>query len=51
VTAKNVVNIAAGAENVREVANMGVGELEPLVGREAAGKIVGFFAKDLLEDE
>lgn len=51
VTVKNVVNIAAAAENVREVANMGVAELEPLVGREAAGKIAGFFAKDLLEDE
>jgi DNA excision repair protein ERCC-4 len=38
-------------ENIMEVANMTVEDLKPLVGKEAAGKICGFFAKDLLEDE
>lgn len=51
VTQKNIANIALETENIKEVANMTVEELEPLVGREAAGKIYGFFAKDLLEDE
>ncbi|GAB1312135.1 DNA repair protein RAD16 [Madurella fahalii] len=51
VTQKNIVNIALETENIKEVANMTVEELEPLVGREAAGKIYGFFARDLLEDE
>ncbi|KAA8632398.1 hypothetical protein SMACR_05209 [Sordaria macrospora] len=50
VTPKNIRNIMAEAESVREVANMGVEELGRLVGREAAGKIVDFFKKDVLED-
>ncbi|KAL2121973.1 hypothetical protein VTJ04DRAFT_2428 [Mycothermus thermophilus] len=51
VTTKNIMNILYVAENIKEVANMTVAELQPLVGREAASKICGFFAKDLLEDE
>jgi DNA excision repair protein ERCC-4 len=51
VTTKNIMNIVYAAENIKEVANMTVEELQPLVGREAASKICGFFAKDLLEDE
>jgi DNA excision repair protein ERCC-4 len=51
VTPKNLINIALETENIKEVANMTVEELEPLVGKEAARKICGFFAKDLLEDE
>ncbi|KAK4236328.1 hypothetical protein C8A03DRAFT_35772 [Achaetomium macrosporum] len=51
VTPKNIMNIVLETENIKEVANMTVEELEPMVGREAAGKICGFFAKDLLEDE
>lgn len=51
VTQKNIMNLVLQTENIREVANMTVEELGPLVGKEAAGKICGFFAKDLLEDE
>jgi DNA excision repair protein ERCC-4 len=51
VTQKNVASLAWQTENIREVANMTVEELDPIVGREAAGKIYGFFARDLLEDE
>jgi DNA excision repair protein ERCC-4 len=51
VTQKNIMNLVLQTENIREVANMTVEELNPLVGKEAAGKICGFFAKDLLEDE
>ncbi|KAH6855181.1 hypothetical protein B0I37DRAFT_364119 [Chaetomium sp. MPI-CAGE-AT-0009] len=51
VTQKNITNLMLETENIREVANMTVEELNPLVGKEAAGKICGFFAKDLLEDE
>ena len=50
VTPKNVMSLVLQTENVKEVANMTVAELDPLVGREAAGKICGFFAKDLLDD-
>lgn len=50
VTPKNIGNIMAEAENVREVANMEVQELGKMVGREAAVKIVEFFKKDVLED-
>lgn len=51
VTSKNVKNVVLGAENIREVANMSAPELEPMVGMEAARKMVGFFEKDLLEDD
>ncbi|KAH8171897.1 ERCC4 domain-containing protein [Sarocladium implicatum] len=51
VTAQNVKNIALEAENVREVANMSVAELEPLVGRTAALKIHGFFNRNVMEEE
>ncbi|KAL2020980.1 hypothetical protein VTK56DRAFT_7754 [Thermocarpiscus australiensis] len=50
VTPKNIVNLALETENIKEVANMTVEELTPIVGREAAAKICEFFAKDLLED-
>lgn len=51
VTPKNMFTLALKTENIKEVANMTMDELDPLVGREAASKICGFFAKDLLEDE
>lgn len=51
VTAQNVKNIALEAENVREVANMSVAELEPLVGRAAGTKIHGFFNRNVMEEE
>ncbi|KAK3298275.1 uncharacterized protein B0H64DRAFT_370795 [Chaetomium fimeti] len=49
VTQKNIMNLVLHTENIREVANMTAEELNPLVGKEAAGKICGFFAKDLLD--
>ena len=36
--------------NITEIANMGVEQLEPLIGKEAARKIVGFFRKSVFED-
>jgi len=51
ITPKNITNIVLQAENVKEVANMSAAELEPMVGKEAARQIHGFFTKDLLEDE
>ncbi|KAL2198705.1 hypothetical protein P885DRAFT_33175 [Corynascus similis CBS 632.67] len=51
VTHQNIFGLMRQAENIMEVANMTAEELTPLVGREAAGKISGFFTKDLLEDE
>ncbi len=51
VTPKNIMSLVLQTENIKEVANMTVEELQPMVGREVAGKICGFFAKDLLEDE
>ncbi|KAK3938405.1 hypothetical protein QBC46DRAFT_390252 [Diplogelasinospora grovesii] len=50
VTPKNVTNLILQTESVKEVANMSVEELNPIVGREAARQIHGFFNKDLIED-
>ncbi|KAI1485350.1 DNA repair protein [Biscogniauxia mediterranea] len=49
VTPQNLKNITLEAENVREVANMAEDELAPLVGREAARKIHGFFNRNLID--
>jgi len=51
VTPKNVVHLMVEAENIREVANMGMEELSKIVGREAARQIEGFFGRDVLDDE
>ncbi|KAH8803184.1 hypothetical protein F5884DRAFT_499083 [Xylogone sp. PMI_703] len=45
VTGKNLKNLILEAGSLREVANMEVEELEPIVGKEAARKIWGFFNK------
>ncbi|BDD61546.1 hypothetical protein MAP00_006587 [Monascus purpureus] len=37
-------------ESIHEVANMDVEQLDPLIGKEAARKIVGFFRKSVFED-
>ncbi|KAK7740706.1 DNA repair protein RAD16 [Cytospora paraplurivora] len=50
VTSKNIKNLTLETENIKEVANMSAEELGPLVGMEAARRIVGFFEKDLIED-
>ncbi|KAH8662266.1 DNA repair protein rad16 [Xylariales sp. PMI_506] len=49
VTPKNIKNLILEVENVREVANMTAGELQPLVGREAARQIETFFARNLID--
>lgn len=51
VTSKNIKNLTLETDNIRDVANMSTQDLAPLVGGEAARRIVRFFAKDLLEDE
>ncbi|ROW13829.1 hypothetical protein VPNG_03602 [Cytospora leucostoma] len=50
VTSKNIKNLTLETESIKEVANMSAEELGPLVGMEAARRIVGFFEKDLIED-
>ncbi|OTB03966.1 hypothetical protein M426DRAFT_321261 [Hypoxylon sp. CI-4A] len=49
VTPKNLKNLTLEVENVREVANMSVGELDPLIGREAARQVHGFFNRNLID--
>jgi DNA excision repair protein ERCC-4 len=49
VTPKNIKNLVLECENVREVANMNVDELEPLVGKEAGRQIERFFARNLID--
>ncbi|KAL2210331.1 DNA repair endonuclease XPF [Sarocladium strictum] len=51
ITPQNVKNIALEAENVREVANMSVADLDPLVGRTAGLKIHGFFNRNVMEEK
>ena len=51
VTPKNIMNLVLETENLKEVANLGVDELDPMVGKEVARKIHGFFNKDVIEDE
>jgi DNA excision repair protein ERCC-4 len=50
VTPANIKSLIIETDNVRQVANMSVAELEPHVGQEAARKIEGFFAKDVIDD-
>ncbi|KAI0147502.1 DNA repair endonuclease XPF [Xylariaceae sp. FL1272] len=49
VTPQNLKNLTLVAENVREVANMSVEELEPLIGKEAGRKVAGFFGRNLID--
>jgi DNA excision repair protein ERCC-4 len=51
VTPQNIKNIVLEAENIREVANMTVGDLEPLVGKSAGKSIYGFFNRNVMEEE
>ncbi|KAK4088398.1 hypothetical protein Purlil1_7277 [Purpureocillium lilacinum] len=51
VTPKNIKNIVLETENIREVANMTQGELEPLVGKAAGKSIHGFFNRNVMEEE
>lgn len=51
VTPQNIKNIVLEAENIREVANMTVGELEPMVGKSAGRRIEEFFMRNVMEEE
>ncbi|KAI1854252.1 hypothetical protein JX266_001393 [Neoarthrinium moseri] len=49
VTPKNIKNLTLECENVREVANMSLSDLEPLVGKESGRQIENFFARNLID--
>ncbi|KAI2639339.1 DNA repair endonuclease XPF [Xylaria nigripes] len=49
VTPQNLKNLTLNTENVREVANMTIEEMDPLIGREAARKVHGFFDRNLID--
>ncbi|KAI0395592.1 DNA repair endonuclease XPF [Xylariaceae sp. FL0594] len=49
VTPQNLKNLVLQTENVREVANMTVEELDPVIGKEAARKVHGFFSRNLID--
>ncbi|EAW08852.1 ssDNA endodeoxyribonuclease RAD1 [Aspergillus clavatus NRRL 1] len=49
VTPKVLERLILETGNINEIANMDVEQLDPLVGREAARKIVGFFRKSVFE--
>lgn len=49
VTPQNLKNLTLKTENVREVANMTIEELDPLIGKEAARKVHGFFNRNLID--
>lgn len=51
VTPQNIKNIVLEAENIREVASMTVGELEPMVGKSAGRRIEEFFMRNVMEEE
>lgn len=50
VTPQALERLILETENLSEIANMEVEQLDPLVGKEAARKIVGFFQKSVFED-
>ena len=50
VTAANVHRVARAAPDLMAVSNLGQRELDGLVGREAGGRIFGFFNKDVVGD-
>ncbi|KAJ5699053.1 hypothetical protein N7462_001058 [Penicillium macrosclerotiorum] len=50
VTPQALDRLIVETENIHEIANMDVEQLDPLVGKEAARKIVAFFRKSVFED-
>ncbi|KAJ5241937.1 DNA repair protein [Penicillium citrinum] len=50
VTPQALERLIFETDNLSEVANMEVEQLDPIVGKEAARKIVGFFQKSVFED-
>ncbi|CAJ0548019.1 Ff.00g047730.m01.CDS01 [Fusarium sp. VM40] len=51
VTPQNIKNLVLKTESVREVANMTVQELAPLVGTTAGRQIHGFFNRNVMEED
>jgi DNA excision repair protein ERCC-4 len=51
ITPKNIKNLVLETENIKEVANMSVGELEPLVGKVAGKAIHGFFSRNVMDED
>ncbi|KAJ4263964.1 DNA repair protein RAD16 [Fusarium torreyae] len=51
VTPQNIKNLVLKTESIREVANMTVRELVPLVGAAAGRQIYGFFNRNVMEEE
>jgi len=51
VTPQNIKNIVLETENIKEVANMSVEELEPMVGNDAAKKIHTFFSRNVMDED
>jgi DNA excision repair protein ERCC-4 len=49
VTSRNVQQLIRGAGSLKEVSNMSVTELGPLIGAEAGRKVWGFFNRSVLE--
>lgn len=49
ITAKNIKSLVLEAENIREVSNMSVDDLEPLIGRTAGRQVHGFFNRSLID--
>lgn len=50
VTPQALERLILETDNISEIANMDVDQLDPLVGKEAARKIVGFFRKSVFDD-
>jgi DNA excision repair protein ERCC-4 len=51
VTPQNIKNLVLKTESIREVANMTVQELAPLVGTTAGRQIHGFFNRNVMEED
>ncbi|CVK91028.1 probable MUS-38 protein, involved in nucleotide excision repair [Fusarium mangiferae] len=51
VTPQNIKNLVLKTESIREVANMTVQELAPLVGTTAGQQIHGFFNRNVMEED
>lgn len=49
VTPQALERLIIETDNIRDIANMDVEQLDPLVGKEAARKIVGFFRKSVFD--
>jgi DNA excision repair protein ERCC-4 len=51
VTPQNIKNLVLKTESIREIANMSVQELTPLVGAASGRQIHGFFTRNVMEED